>query len=391
MRRLGLLLVGVFVSAASAQEAKPAAPAPAEPPKLPVFEGDAVRKPDGTLVRWYRVNYVDALFLETQLTGLLPTPCAVKALTPEYVAAPRNLAPQGVPPFPTLSSAAAKPTLLRIEAPDGSWDMVRQILARLDVPQMQVKVEAKVVELLNTDELRVGVETVVDRPLGDTFFRGTTIAFPNRLDAVNEFATTFRKEGKRYVFDLIVDLAEKGAKANITSEPSIFASQGETATIRVGDSEPIVQQQLNNNVVTATTQFRETGIRLEVQPLMIGRDGIRARISAESSRVSEFRVTATSSDIQVVNPVISTRSADTILTVPNGEVVVIGGLKQSSRRDERTGIPLLMDIPLLGHLVSSTTRNDDTTELIFFLKFTVLSPSEARVIRPPGETERVGE
>jgi type II secretory pathway component GspD/PulD (secretin) len=125
-----------------------------------------------------------------------------------------------------------------------------------------------------------------------------------------------------------------------------------------------------------------------VQPLLIGQDAVRARISAEASRVSAFRVTATSNDLQVVNPVISTRNADTVVTVPDGETLVIGGLDQDFDQESRTGIPLLMDIPLLGHLFGSTTKTKNHTELVFFLKFTILPPNEARQVQPPSEKER---
>src|SRR6185369_2479411 len=112
------------------------------------------------------------------------------------------------------------------------------VLELYDTPQGEVYVEAKIVELSYGDDLHFGVELHLKRPLGDTFFQSSDIKFPNRIDAVNQFTTAFRDVTKYATFDYIVDLAEAGAKATVRSQPMIFASQGEIATIRVGDSEP---------------------------------------------------------------------------------------------------------------------------------------------------------
>jgi general secretion pathway protein D len=261
----------------------------------------------------------------------------------------------------------------------------------IDVPQLQVYVEAKIVEITYTDDLRLGMEAHIKRNLGDTFFQAADIRFPNRLDAVNQFTTAFHESTKYMTFDYIVDLAQAGATTKVTGKPGIFASQGEVARIRVGDREPIVQQNLQGTNVVATTSFEDTGITLEVQPLLVGRDVIRARISAEASRVSEFRVTATSQNLSVVNPVISTRNADTVVTVPDGETLILGGLDLDFDRQEQTGIPFLMDLPVLGYLFGSKGKRRERTEMVFFLTFTITSPHEASVVKPPSEKERVEE
>jgi len=391
VRRLAPFLA-LFVSAtAAAQDAAKPAPKPVEPadPKNIQFVGaDGIKQPDGKIVRYYHVNYVDATVLAEELTNWLVSfgwkeCCAVSAKGPTYATIP--VGPATAQTKPAVPNAV---TMLRISATEEQWTVIRRVLELFDTPQGEVFVEAKIVELSYSDDLHLGMETHLKRPLADTFFTGTDIKFPNRIDAVNQFTSTFHDAGKKFAFDVILDLADAGAKTTVTSKPGIYVTQSETARIRVGDSEPLVQQQLSGNTVTATTTFKDTGITLEVQPLLIGHDAVRARISAESSRVSAFRVTATSTDLQVVNPVISTRNADSIVTVPDGETLVIGGLDQDFDLQQRTGIPLLMDIPVLGVAFGSTTKTKTHTELVFFLKFTILPPNEAREVRPPSERER---
>lgn len=393
MPRNGLALLPFLVAAAFAQEApKPAAPAPVAPkpgdpkPAEPVrgtefLSTEAIRKADGMVVHFYKVNYVDAKLLIAELEKWKLAPTATfTADGPSVV----PLGKAGAPGVPFQNT-------LRIQDAEENWPVLRRVLDMVDTPQLQVYVEAKIVELSYSDDLRFGMQASYQRTVADTFFQAGDLKFPNRIDAVNQATAAFSHVTKYATFDYVVDLAESGAKATVLSKPAVFASQGETAMIRVGDQEPIVTQTLAGNNVTATTEFKPTGMTLEVQPIVIGRDGVRARVSAKLSRVSEFRVTATSSNLQVVNPVISERTTETVVTVPDGETLILGGLDQDFDRDQRTGIPLLMDIPVLGSLFGSTSKRKEHTEVVFFLTFSIRAPGEARMIKPPVEKARTGE
>ncbi len=363
-------------------EPKPAEPKPAEPPRVVEFlSTDSVRKPDGLVVHYYKVNYVDAKLLVGELEKWKAAPNAT------FTADGPTVVPVGKTGAPGLPFQ----NTLRIQDTEENWPVLKRVLDIVDAPQLQVYVEAKIVEISYSNELHIGTRASYTRTVGDTFFQSAELSFPNRLDAVNVFTSTFQESSKYATFDYVVDLAASGATTNVLSKPGVFASQGETATIRIGESEPIVTQTLAGNNVTATTIFKETGLSLEVQPLLIGRDAVRARVSAELSRVSSFRVTATSPDLQVVNPVISIRKTETVLTVPDGETLTIGGLDQDFARDEKTGIPLLMDIPVIGVIFGSKGTRKEHTELVFFLTLSIRAPGEARVIRPPVEKARTGE
>jgi general secretion pathway protein D len=279
--------------------------------------------------------------------------------------------------------------VLRIVETEENWPVLERILSMVDLPQPQVRVDAKVLELSWDDQLKLGMAAKVTRPVGDTFLQSAEATFPNPLDAVNGTSFRFRETDKYLIFDYAFTAAEQGAKADVISQPSILASQGETAVIRAGDEEPYVKQNLSGNIVTTATEFRETGIKLEVQPILIGRDSVRVRILAEASRVSDFRVTATSANQQVVNPVFSSRKADTVVTVPNGETLVFGGLQQSVTRVTKTGIPLLKDLPVLGYLFGSTSEREQRTELFFWITLTIETPEEARLFVPESERIRV--
>ena len=392
-----LWLCAASAGSAQAQEAEPGQPAqpPAEeaPPPIPVFAGDVVHLADGMVVEYYRVRHVDPTILAKELNENWK---ALKRLSERTKVAPVgvqfNVGPSrvGTKDEPRMGNLSGIQNVLRIEATADDWPVVRQILDIVDVPQPQVFVEVKVVELTWDDDLRVGLTSKLERPLGDTFFRSAQATFPNRLDSVNLATANFAQAEKYLTFDYMLELAESGARGEVLSKPSVLASQGESAVLQAVDQEPIVQQNIAGNNVVATTQFRDVGVKLEILPVLVGPDTARVRIVAEVSRVSEFRAVTTSKDLQVVNPVISSRNADTLITVSDGATVVIAGLKQESEREVRTGIPVLKDIPVLGWVFGSTSKRKQYAEISFWLTFEIRQPHEARLIIPPGERARTG-
>lgn len=379
------LAAGAFVSPPLPLRAEEA-PAPEAAKPTEFLAGDLIRRPDGMIVHYYRVNYVDPAVLVKELQVWKSAKGQVDVAGPQFVGAPVPAAKQGEPAKTT--PVANLQNLVRIIETEEQWPVLRRVLDLVDRPQPQVRIEAKVVELTFDDQLRVGMESKITRPAGDTFFQSLDVKFPNPLDAVNSTVAKFSRDEKFLTFDYTLSAVAQGARAEVTASPSVLASQGETAIIRSGDLEPLVQQNISGSNVITSTQFKDIGIRLEVQPLLVGRDAVRVRVSAEASRLSDFRVTATSSTTQAVNPVISTRNADTVVTVQSGDTIIIGGLEQELDRDTRTGIPVLKDIPVLGSVFGSTTERHQRTELYFWITLTIESPNEARLIVPTGEEAR---
>jgi type II secretory pathway component GspD/PulD (secretin) len=395
------LAAALFLAApAAAQEGQPAPKKPAQPAAKPPQEAPAkpaekvaepfpitefldartIRKPNGMIVRYYRCDAVDPELVKQELERWKTEKASIVAVGPSC--------PAG---FDRDKSVVRKNTL-RIEETEENWAVLDGVLAMVDAPQPQVYVEAKIVEIQFDDDLRIGIgpgtNIRVDRPVGDLFFKRVDLVFDNVLGNSDSSEFTFGSDDKFVKFDYILNLGKSGATAEVKSEPGILAAQGEVASIKVGDQEPIVQQNLAGNNVTTSTKFEDVGLLLEIQPLMIGRDVVRARVNARLSRVSDFRITSTSNDRDVINPVISEREAKSVIEVVDGDTVVIAGLQQTAEFDQRKGIPLLMDIPYLGYLFGSTSKREVKTELVFFVTFSIVRPGESRLIVPPGELER---
>lgn len=373
----------------AAQDAPGAAPpVTAPPPTVQFLADDLIRRADGMLVRFYRSKYVSPAVLVEELSKWKSAKAELTVSGSAFAPAPAITPPGGnVPARPQGMPPQAN--VLRIVETEDGMPLLDRILRIVDVPQLQVRIEAKVLELTWEDQIRIGVSTKLTRPAGDTFLQSIEADFPNPIDAVNGSAATFRRAERFLVFDYAIEAVEQGARAEVVSRPSILVSQGELAILRAGDEEPFVEQNLAYNAVSTTTRFKPVGIRLEVQPLFIGDGAVRVRVSAEASRVSDFRVTATSDTQQVVNAVISTRNADTVVTVPDRETLVVGGLEQTSSRDQQTGFPFLQKIPVLGYLFGATTKRKQKTELYFYITISIETPEEARQFVPPSEKARL--
>lgn len=381
---LALVTLGLLAGPATAQDttAKPEpAPtptvetevAPEEEPEIEFLGDSTIRRKDGMIVRFYQTNFVAADVLVKELSRWKTSKAEIEA---------------GGTTFTQVKSVRGKSqpvnvkNVLRISETEENWPVLEGVLRIIDVPEPQVIVEARIVELQYDSELRVGVEGSVVRPLGDTFFQGYQGVFPNTLPGVGASDFSFARNEKFLEFSYILELSERGATGEVRSHPSVLASQGHTAIIYAGTQEPVIQQQLSGSRVSTSTKFENVGLQLEVQPLFIGREFVRARISPEISRIAEFRSTATAADTQVINPVISKQYAETVATVGDGETLVLGGLVQTSKREERTGLPVLKDLPVVGYLFGSTTERKTETEVFFFITFTIVHPWEARLVDP---------
>ncbi|MBR4384777.1 MAG: pilus assembly protein N-terminal domain-containing protein [Selenomonadaceae bacterium] len=160
-------------------------------------------------------------------------------------------------------------------------------------------------------------------------------------------------------------LTTKG-KAKILSRPSVMTLSGEQATIQIGGKIPYTATNANgsSNVI-----FENYGIILQFKPVVDENNKINSIIHAEVSNLSSQSVNG--------QPIITTRSADSVINVHSGGAIVIGGLMDSSETKNVTKIPLLGDIPILGEFFKHTSKSRDKRELIILVTPKIIGAEEA--------------
>ena len=250
-------------------------------------------------------------------------------------------------------------------ADDGEYENVRRIVSELDVPPAQVLIEATVAEVTLNDQLKYGVQWFFDNG-GLTSGGFATGASPTAPFSFPGFAVRYLGNDFRAVLNALSSVTD----VQLVSTPRILVLANETANLQVGDQVPVITQTATGTTTDSrtinTVQYRDTGVVLSVTP-RVG-DGGRMFIDI-AQEVSEVTGT-TSSDID--SPTIQQRRFSTKIQVDDGQVVALGGLMRTTRSLGDTGVPYLRDAPVIGALFRSRDRTTRQTELVVFLKPTLL-------------------
>ena len=149
-------------------------------------------------------------------------------------------------------------------------------------------------------------------------------------------------------------------KARILSRPSISTMSGEKARILIGGSIPIPV----SNDGSISIQWREYGVKLDIEPVVDEMEKITSRVHAEVSTL-DYSHAVTENGFSI--PALASREADSVIHVSNGMTMVIGGLINSEDSKTVEKIPLLGNIPILGEFFKYTSKTRDKRELIILI------------------------
>ena len=187
----------------------------------------------------------------------------------------------------------------------------------------------------------------------------------------------------KYSLTAFLDALREQQLSDIQAEPSIVTLDNREAKMLVGEETPVrvIDAGAASQVAVparANVQFKETGIILTVTPHITNNRQIRMSIAAEQS---ELRIIG--GDLGFTIP---KRNATTQLLVNDGETAVIGGLTQTQVTKNKSGIPLLSDLPLIGRLFSQTDTREEKRDLLILITPHIIDEGEA--IRPPNNDLR---
>jgi general secretion pathway protein D len=177
---------------------------------------------------------------------------------------------------------------------------------------------------------------------------------------------------------MFFDILENESSVKFLSAPQIMVIDNQTASFRVGDQIPIVTRSSQsttdpNAPIVSEVQFRDTGTLLQVTPRINEGGMVTLEVSQEVSTPGSSPAVGGGGNVSI-----SQRTIESTVIVHDGQTVVLGGLIRENTSNGKAGIPGLMDIPLLGSLFSSTTKDVSRTELLVTLTPKVVrNPQEA--------------
>ena len=270
--------------------------------------------------------------------------------------------------------------MVLIVATPPEYAVIEAALRKLDVPQRQVSIEVTIAEVNLTDELSTGVEWLFrgaapsGRGSGGQFNTSTPFnpAVATAAGAAGGPVGLAVAAGFNYLINnsnfpggvqAALHLLDTYGNTRVISNPYLSALDNQKATIKVGDSIPINSNSTvggTTNVITTTSQYIDTGVLLQVTPHINAGGLVTMEVDAEVSTPG----TASSPGSA---PPINTRSVQTLLAVPSGQTMVMGGLIIENKQNSSAGLPLISRIPVLGGLFGSQTLTNDRTELILFI------------------------
>ena len=212
--------------------------------------------------------------------------------------------------------------------------------------------------------------TATNSALGDSLQEAAAASI---LSATGGFGGFAMDIGKNAVFGTIINAIAADTESNLLATPHIVTLNNQKAKFLVGQEVPVSSgEQLSANFENAfrTVQRQEVGIKLEVTPQVNAQGDVKLFLKQEVSSVAG-PVSSRSSDL-----ILNKREFETTLTVGDGQLLAIGGLLNDDERRTIERIPLLSDIPLIGELFKSRSRSRSKTNLMVFIRPTILRSRE---------------
>ncbi len=258
---------------------------------------------------------------------------------------------------------------LLVYAAPYEYQKIERILTKLDVVATQVLIEASIVEVTLRDDLEYGLEWAFDNNLGGGDTGSGLLNLGGNLQPQAGFSYTITNSAGA-VKAVLNALAEKSL-INVISTPSVLVLDNHTAAIHVGDQQPIQSQSTvtNGGNVQNSITYKDTGVKLQVTPSV--NDGGLVTLDIDQSVTDVGPVDAATRQRSFLERNVSSRVA-----IRSGDSVVLGGLIRDNETEGKSGVPLLMDIPLVGALFRTTTQASTRTELLIFITPRVMEGDE---------------
>lgn len=256
---------------------------------------------------------------------------------------------------------------LIFQGPAAEWERMLPLVKQMDRAARQVMIEVTIAEVTLDASEEFGVAWLAKH--GFDRFRGTITS--GTLGG----AATGGAPGLNYLLDVAGEtrvtlraLADDN-RVSVLSNPKLMVKSGEEASIDVSTEIPTIgsttaatQQTEGTSNILQSVEYRRTGIILNVRPIVYSDNRIDLEIRQE---VSEALPVA--SDAAIQSPAIFSRAVSTSLSLRDGSSILIGGMMSQSDTVGDSGIPWLKDIPLLGNLFKTSSKQKAKTELVVMI------------------------
>ncbi len=283
---------------------------------------------------------------------------------------------------------AVEENLLTIRDAAENVEAIAKTLPLIDIATPQVLIEAKIVEVLLSDNTQRNLSFMFNSPTtismidgmnqrydGDTMSYGGMQTSPQGGNTSDGGVANWTFAAGHNNFNIALQWLLTALDAKVLSSPVIVVGRNEEAEISNGQDVPIQSQTITNGSISTSTTFKRVGVTLTVEPLMVNKDNVTLRVEPEVSNIQSYQTIANGNGFYQV-PVISIRSISSYLRLADGQIVIMGGLYTNRNSVQQERIPFLSDIPYLGELFTSKYTDKEILQLLFFLRVRILNPND---------------
>jgi len=282
--------------------------------------------------------------------------------------------------------------------------IIKDIVAKLDVVLAQVLIEAVVIEVSLNNSTTLGVSYLENKPhgFGNSFIgqgavNNGNVLSPGSFNILNGATNAAGNlpSGFSYLaslgnsdLDVSVTALSANGRARILQRPRIQTSHAVPASIFVGESRPYPSGSYYGGGAFggySTIQQLQIGVSLSVTPL-INPDGLV--VMDIQTEIDSFKGNVTIQGVGDV-PVTSSKNANAKVAVRDRDTIMLGGLIETDKNSNNSGVPFLKDIPLLGYLFRSSEKDETRSELIVLLRPTVLPTPEVAALTARAEKDKM--
>lgn len=233
----------------------------------------------------------------------------------------------------------------------------------------QIRLEAQLIEINTDDEKNLGIQY-----WSPTLGNSSSGITPGASGLVYVGEDMYNKRGSfgwigshLSTIDASLHALVTNGKARILSRPSITTMSGKTANILIGGRIPIPTSAGDGEI---SIDWREYGIRLNIEPVVDGENKITSKVHAEVSTL-DYGHAVVENNFSI--PALASREADAVINVRSGATMAIGGLLNSEDSKTISKIPLLGDLPIIGQFFRHTSKTRDNRELLILITPTLVS------------------
>lgn len=266
-------------------------------------------------------------------------------------------------------------------------ELAEKIILANDRSEPEVLFELEVLEVNRTKDQKYGLSYPKQAGAG---LVAAGFAGPLAAEAVHMTYRQLTDLGpSNYLFKLpttvLLDFFKQQSDAKTLASPKVRVLNNKKAEINIGDKQPILLSTTNVLPGQATTgavpttstvtsiEFRDTGVKLTVEPSIRLGNELSLKMKVEVVRVGEKEILQDAPRIQQFK--FGNRSAETTLSMRDGETIVLGGLLQEEDKRTRVTVPWIGDLPLIGNMLSSFETKRVTTEVILTITPHIAQPT----------------